>query len=406
MNSFIFKIIIFRFFTVVSIFLLIWALLDGAGPRIAKSMLNYFNNFYIAMLALAALMSLIIIFVMGLIEVLFEEFIARRLVRRLPTMKSMCGTAVVIRGSTETNGTVVGIFNRLIVIELGRDASDIDKQVVEIHECAHAVKNHLVKSFIFFAIMMGFILSVNYSNKVLIAGGTGTPPSATGFIASILIATASLLLTLNRAFELSADAEVHRVLGPSAADASIARIRDTWLPDPLHPRGRVITLRTGDAIAPHHPLELLGPPTLITAGAATSHAAELVLNTLDVSDRVLQRVAVLMALGLTWIIVVIGVSLIAFLARPLVRRLAGDRLTDRGVTNLTLLISAITGSVLGIAGLWGTQAITVSIPVAIFTNWFIAKHYVGPSALSISLLITLIYIVTSLAVMALLWLIS
>ncbi len=215
---------------------------------------------------------------------------------------------------------------RALVLVGGSDPRIIE--MIRIHEEYHAVNKHNLKQILFMYILFtlaAFLIKYNLQQTILFHL----------YFATMMVA----FIVLMRVFEVSADAYMWRKLGPEAYERFKAFLkarygveepwRAPWWSRLTHTSRRDITMTTGDPIGAHWELEF---PLLFSLASATLLAFSLERSPLSSPLAVYAAPSALAGS-------LVVIFLLALALRPLVRRFVDSRFTDRGVFNLSALLS-------------------------------------------------------------------
>jgi len=311
----------------------------------------------------------------------------------------------VSRTSRYSGFAVGGLFRGFIFITTPQGYLDDVGNGILVHERQHVEGRHM---YFIYSLLINYLLtplSLSYVH------GTDVYIYI-AYMPFMLI----LLLILFRVFEVHADLAMFRRFGAKALDYLIEVLKSVYGVDstekaPLtsrltHTGRRDITLRFGDAIAPHAPWEFPLVASLLTAGIlASTFVNFLSLNPhlqFLMEDFGIQYVYLIALNYAVWVLGAFSLSIILGLVfKPLAKMLLGGLLTDRGIFNLVTLMSSIYIAITSL-GLRLSGTLPYMMPtIAAALNFLVVRHYVGSTRRSVYTVLStyVVFIAISLIVM-------
>ena len=276
---------------------------------------NIINN--IAIFIITAILGILII--VKIIDVYFNK--------KFPSLRYNKYVEYISR-EEHYGGFTFPLGMKAFVLVGGADPQIIE--MIKIHEEYHAINKHNLKQILFIYILFvffSFLIKYNLWGTIL---------SPLYFVTTMVA-----FLVLTRVFEVSADAYMWRRLGPEAYERFKAFLKARygveepwkapWWSRLTHTSRRDITMTTGDPIGAHWELEF---PLLFSLISAT-------LLALFLERSPLFSPLAVYAAPSTIAGSLVAIFLLALVLRPLVRRFVDSRFTDRGVFNLSALLSGL-----------------------------------------------------------------
>jgi len=305
--------------------------------------------------------------------------------RRLAGVGRVDGGYLHVERGVAYGGFTFGLGTKSFVLIGGEDPAVLE--MIRLHEEYHAKNRHPMK-------LQLYLLAALLLTGIMIRHGLWNTP----VYPTAVLALAVGFLVFIRALETAADAYTWRALGPAAYERfkTFLKLRygveEPWRA-PLwsrltHTSRRDVTLTTGDPIGAHWRLEFP------LAGALAS------LSLITCKYYLLPQDIIYITLPAAFAgFLAFSISL-AYVAKPLIRRLAGPAFTDRGVFNLGALSSSVytTAAAATVAlGPWSHALASAFLAYAM-------RHYLNSWRRGVALTATVypVYLALNTAVMSLL----